>query len=461
MTGRLRFLLAACWCVVAVAYSNVLEGAEPATSSAKPPAVPTLTLPEAVSFALEHNPELAAIRQQRGIAAAGVVISRTYPFNPTTENRIRAASGPASAGVTNSVDIEEFLFLEIELRNQGAIRRQQADAALTRTEWEIATQEVALAVKVLRGYEGVLYRREKLKLVEEAVRLNEKADEWVTKQREQGKLTPTDLILIRTEVADARAQRGPARAPFIAAWADLRRSLGVVEEVIDVRDKLDSPVSAKHPEVTDLVALALERRPDLHARQSALAEAEARLRLQIANRWGNPTVGPAFQYDPTRITLIGAQVNLSLPVINTHRGEILQSQAERERAALELRQTEVQVSQDVYAAVARLKDARATVKTYETQLLPSLKEHLEAIEKLLNANDPAVSVLSVIDVRRKVLKARDGYLDALWEVKQAEADLAAALGDPAWAGLPAIPDTHEEAPCAPVERAIIKFRKRD
>jgi len=124
-------------------------------------------------------------------------------------------------------------------------------------------------------------------------------------------------------------------------------------------------------------------------------------------------------------------------VINTHRGEIMQSQAERDRAALDLRQAEIHVSQDVHAAAARLKDARATVKTYETQLLPSLKGHLEAIEKLLDANDPTVNVLSVIDVRRKVLKARDGYLDALWEVKQAEADLTAALGDPVWAGLPA------------------------
>src|SRR6266851_6025095 len=115
----------------------------------------------------------------------------------------------------------------------------------------------------------------------------------------------------------------------------------------------------------------------------------------------------------------------------------MQSQAERDRAALDLRQAEIQVSQDVHAAAARLKDARATVKTYETQLLPSLKGHLEAIEKLLDANDPTVNVLSVIDVRRKVLKARDGYLDALWEVKQAEADLTAALGDPVWAGLPA------------------------
>jgi outer membrane protein TolC len=373
-----------------------------------------------------------------------------------SENRIRAASGPESAGITNVVDIEEFLFLEIELRNQGAIRRQQADAALSRTEWEIATQEGALAVKVLRFYEGVLYRREKLKLVEEAVRLNEKADEWVTEQRERGKLTPTDLILIRTEVTDARAQRGPARQAFIAAWADLRRNLGVVEEVVDVRGKLDTPVSAKHPETADLLALALERRPDIHSHQSALAEADARLRLQVANRWGNPSVGPAFQYDASRIVTVGAQINFNLPVINTRRGEILQSQAERERAALELRQTEVQVSQDVYAAVARLKDARATVKTYETQLLPNLKEYLDAIEKLLNANDPVVNVLSVIDVRRKVLKARDGYLDALWEVKQAEADLTAALGDPVWAGLPAIPGAAGDAECPPPAGERIK-----
>jgi cobalt-zinc-cadmium efflux system outer membrane protein len=432
---------------------GALRGAEPAPSSAaRPEAVQTLTLPEAVSYALERNPELAAIRQQRGVAAAGVVIARTYPFNPLSENRIRAASGPESAGITNVVDIEEFLFLEIELHNQGAIRRQQADAALSRTEWEIAAQEVGLAVKVMRGYEGVLYRREKLRLVLEAIGLNEKADEWVTKQREQGKLTPAELILIRSEVVDARAQRGPAAAAFLAAWTDLRRNLGVVDEIVDVREKFEAAAPAKHPELTDLLALALERRPELHARQSALSEADARLRLQIANRFGNPSVGPAFQYDPTRIILIGAQVNVALPLINTHRGEILQSQAERERAALELRQTEIQVSQDVHAAVARLKDARSTVKTYETQLLPSLKDHLEAIEKLLNANDPTVNVLSVIDVRRKVLKARDGYLDALWEVKQAEADLTAALGDPVWAGLPAVPLTTDESVCPSPER---------
>jgi hypothetical protein len=44
-----------------------------------------------------------------------------------------------------------------------------------------------------------------------------------------------------------------------------------------------------------------------------------------------------------------------------------------------------------------------------------------------------VDVLRIRGVPRKLLKARDVYLDALWEVRQAQSDLAAAVGDPFFA----------------------------
>ena len=40
-------------------------------------------------------------------------------------------------------------------------------------------------------------------------------------------------------------------------------------------------------------------------------------------------------------------------ILNTHRGEIQQGEAERTRAALELRQTEVLIHQDLQAALTR------------------------------------------------------------------------------------------------------------
>src|SRR5262245_13039872 len=54
----------------------------------------TFTMDSAIVWALGHNPELAAIRQRHGIAAAGVVIARTYPFNPVLETEVRHNGGP-------------------------------------------------------------------------------------------------------------------------------------------------------------------------------------------------------------------------------------------------------------------------------------------------------------------------------------------------------------------------------
>ena len=126
---------------------------------------------------------------------------------------------------------------------------------------------------------------------------------------------------------------------------------------------------------------------------------------------------------------IGAQVNLPIPLFNTKRGEILQAQAQRQRIALELHQTQVNIQQDVETSLARLAKAKEWAQTYEKELLPNLRASLTAMEKLFLQGDPGADVLRLIDMRRKLLRARDGHLDALWEIHQAQADLAVAVGE--------------------------------
>jgi len=367
------------------------------------------------------------VRQQHGIAAAGIVIANTYPFNPTYEGKFRSANGPPAAGVTNHFNHEQRIFMDLEVRGQGRIRREGASATLSRTDWEIAFQELTLVARVARAYGGVLYRQEKLRLIEEFIRVNERGAEDVRKLKDAGRLRPADLVLARTEIDDARAQLGLARVALQTAWVELRRALGLVCEPFEVAGTLELPSLPE--DCAALTEAALQLRPDLHARQAAVAEADARLRLEIANRWGNPNLGPDYEYDPSQINLIGAQLTFPLPVFNTHRGDIMQREAERTRAALDLRQTEILVRQDVQAALTRLESARGWADTYRSQVLPDLRNALGDMELLLAKNDPGVDVLRIIDVRRKLLRARDGYLDALWELIQARADLVAAVGD--------------------------------
>jgi cobalt-zinc-cadmium efflux system outer membrane protein len=404
-----------------------LTGAPPAP--APEPVPPVLARDAAVRWALEHNPELAALRQQHGIAAAGVVIARTYPFNPVWEAKVRAAFGPESAGVTNSVSNEHKVLVDVEIRNQGRYRRQAAGAALSRADWDIVSQETALAIRTVRAFDAVVYRYQKRKLIEKTIELNNEAAKLVALLVKGNKLKPVDEIIIGTEVQDARAQLSGGNLTLAAAWNDLRRALGLVEESFDLQGELSLPPPPEPAEA--LTQAALEVRADLHSRRAALAEAEARLRFEIANRYGNPNVGPAQEYDPTRISLIGVQFTLPLPVFNTHRGEILQRRAERDRAGLEVRQTEVLIRQDVHASLVRLERARQQVNVYQRQVLPNLETAQKTIRELFEKGDPSVDLLRFIDVQRKLLKARDVELDALWELRQAQADLAAAVGDPA------------------------------
>src|SRR5262249_13078189 len=53
----------------------------------------------AADWALRNNPDLAAIRRQHGIAAAAVIIAKTYPFNPIWTSKLFAV--PVQADVKN------------------------------------------------------------------------------------------------------------------------------------------------------------------------------------------------------------------------------------------------------------------------------------------------------------------------------------------------------------------------
>jgi hypothetical protein len=159
------------------------------TATARADPLPeVLTREAAMRWDLQNNPELAALRQQHGISAAAVVIAETYPFNPIWEAKVRAANGPESAGITNRVSNEHKILLDVEVRHQGQYRRLAAGAALTRTDWEIAFQELSLTVRVLRAFDTVIYQQNKLALVEETLRLNEAAAKDVSVLAQQGRL---------------------------------------------------------------------------------------------------------------------------------------------------------------------------------------------------------------------------------------------------------------------------------
>lgn len=419
--------------------SNIPPQAPPAGGEEIPPPTPLnaateptpgpagLSLADALRWTIEHNPQLALVRKQRGIARAGIVIANTYPFNPIIQWFSWGAMGPAPT-VTNHAFNELTTRIDVELRGQGRHRRAMAQAALSRTEWEIAAQEVLIATQMVRAFDTVLYRQEKLRIQEELLRLQEQVVEKVEPLVQQGHLSRTELMLARADLMDAQTALGPARNQLVVAYNDLRRQLGVVEEDFVATGSLESSL----PKLTeaDMVHEAEQRRPDLHALEVAIKEAQAALRLQIANRYGNPSIGPAGEVNETSVAFGGIWLIWSPPVLNTRKGEIMQRQADVARAQQAVQSMEVTIRQDVQAALKRLTSAGELVEMYRTKTLPSLQQMREGLDQLFARGEPGVTLARVIAIRHRLIQTRSAYLDALFEWSQARADLAAAVGDP-------------------------------
>ena len=323
----------------------------------------------------------------RGFAQGAVVIARTYPFNPVVQVFELGVGGPAASGITNRAFNETTMRLDLELRGQGNHRRAAAEALVTRTEWEIATQEVLVAVAANRAFNSVLYRQLKLKVLEDTVKMNELVVEQVKKLVEIGRLRPADLIVTRTELDTARAQLGQGRTALAFARADLRRQLGTLDDSFAVSGELDLQIPTTN--INEYVSAAMVERPDLQARRLMVTEAQARLRLQIADRYGNPSVGPAFEYNETRDKFVGMWLFSPIPVLNTRRGEIMQAEATVSRTLAEVHQFETQAAQDVQAALVRLAEARKWVESYTSQVLPSLRKADEDMQNSSSRMTPA------------------------------------------------------------------------
>jgi outer membrane protein TolC len=381
----------------------------------------------AVEYALENNPALTTIRQQRGFAQGAVVIAKTYQYNPYTQVYETAATGPVSAGVTNHAFTEVITRMDLEIRGQRRYRRAAAQAGVTRTEWEIATQELTVLIAASRAFNSVVYRQRKLEVLEETVKFSEQVVDQVKKLVDLNRLRPADLIVARTELDTVRAAQGQGRTALAVARADLRRQLATLNDSFEVKGELDLPVPTA--DFAEFARAALER-PDVQVRRALAAEADARLNLQVADRFGNPSIGTFFEVNETSVWFYGAALGTPLPLFNTRRGEIMQAQATLARARAEARQFEIQSGVDVQAALARLAEARKWVDSYTSGVLPNLSKAREDMNKLLELNDPGVDAVRVIGVQRNYLRALDAHLDALFELSQARVDLAAAVGDP-------------------------------
>ncbi|RMH03248.1 MAG: TolC family protein [Nitrospirae bacterium] len=386
-----------------------------------------LTVEQAVSIALKHNPDLLAARQELAIAQGREVKARLLNrFNPRVRSRIWNRHNPGSG---NETDSQVFIQQEVEVAGQRSLRIKTATRQRQRVEAQLRDRERRLIGEVKRAYFRARMLQEQVRLRRTIEELNRRIRDASKARFEAGVAPIMEANLAAIRYGQSRKESLTAQAAFEAALATLRRLLGwdrdralVLAEPLRV---VPRPVS-----LPDLLQRALTTRPDLVAAKHEIARAQADIELTKRLIIPNPTFQGFYNTETEgpggTSTMLGGGISIPLPLFDRKQGELIMQGGTLERSRHRLIAITRLIEQEVETAFQTYEAARRAVEVFETEVLDRIHENFRFIE--LAYREGKIGLLQLIVVQDDLITAQLSYVESLGQFRQAQVDLEQAVG---------------------------------
>jgi len=371
--------------------------------------VPRVTLSEALSAVLTHNPEIAAAVQQRAVAVAETRIAGAYP-NPevaVSSGRWQPRSGIPGSGSAQQLTLSQ----PIETPSVRDARARAAGHGVSAADAGAQSVRLDVGFEARSAFFQLLRRQEEARLSAENVALLTDILSRVRSRVEVGEAPRFELVRAEAEVLSARTQADASRLQVEEARGLLRRLSGnALPAQFEASGSL--PPVAALPDLTLLQGRMLDANPRLRVLSAEYDRIRARLDQERALRTPQPTISVAQSQDPeTRQTLFG--VALPLPLWNRRDGQIAQVQAGIDLALTQIEAQRVQLLRELDVAYSRAGIAQRQVETFESGLLSSAESALKVAEAAWRFGER--SFLEVLDAQRTLRSVRREYNQARFD----------------------------------------------
>ena len=390
-----------------------------------------LTLKEAISLALAHNPALEV--ERRGIDIAGGEVSKAqiYPHNPELE--VSPAIGgdrhPPDGGLEFAYDAQVGVSQTVELKGQGAIRLQRARALADQARWKLRDAERRVRAQVLRAFGNVLLAQQRTRLAGEIVDLSRELLRVAQELYEAGHVPRLDALRAEVEERLAGNDRIAAERALQAMKRDLTLLMGQPSDMTFEADG-SLPYSSSAIVERVLTSSALSGRPDVKAAEAGLQASEADTVLVQAEQTF-PSMNLSARYEFSREAearqhraILGLSV--PLPVFNRREGDLEIAMAQRSQQAARLDLVRATISAQVAQALERFRASRRIMEQFTDHILPQQQENFEMLREGYQLGQ--FTLTEVLVIQREFIQGRSRYLDAVAAFNAALVDLESASG---------------------------------
>lgn len=382
----------------------------------------TLTIAEVQRLALTRNPVYLAESQELPIASGELRQARVYRFNPQL-----GLNAPGSASDRALGEYEATLDQQIEWAGQRGLRIDAAKIGVTRAGFIVQDAARLTLSAATQAFYTALAARERLRLAEQLLVLNERLLQVVRIQALEGEISRMEANLADIEAGRSRARVLSTQREAQAMELELKRLVGLIPEQAIRLNAPDWTIDTGALQVDSLVVEALERRPDLAARTAAEEQASTLTRLARREAIPDLTLGGLVRRETEHSEpRFGIRAALPLPFWNRNQGLIAQREALARQAGLERAAAELDIRAEVVRVYQEYTSARREVEVYEESVLLPARENQQLLEAAFAAGK--VGMPTLILLRNQLLEAELGYWEAWLAERRAAVSLQSVTG---------------------------------
>jgi len=404
-------------------FATPISRPEPLGETPKGPAG-TLTLRDALSFALLHSPSLSAYSLEIRAAEARALQAGLLP-NPEFEVEVEEVGGSGDRRGFRGAETTLQLGQLIELGGKPSKRRHVAALQTAGAAWDYETKRLDVLTEVTAAFVEVLAAQERVKAASELVQLSKDVLAAVSERVSAGKDSPIERIKAEVALSSVRMQLTEERGRLEAARKRLAAQWGATEVSFrEVTGPFD--VVAAVPPVEKLVPF-LARNPDLARWEAEIEKRRAALALEEARIIPDLTLfGGVRHYNETDDAAFVFGFGIPIPVFNRNQGAVRAAEFDIAKAEYERRAAEAGVYSDLAGKYRDFSNAFSRIESLKKEVLPGAREAFEATRK--GYREGKVDYLAVLDAQRTLFEARSQYVSALSEYHKARAEVERLIG---------------------------------
>lgn len=390
----------------------------------------TLTLDQAMAAALKYSQGLRLTKDQVFLQEIALQQKKDN-FLPEVNadgsvafNHDQGATGSARDYQSLSAEVSASVNLFNGFGDRAAL--EQASQTLAAQQKTLTRQQQTLVFDTVSAYLDAVKNLEQIQVAQQTLEDNERQLADIEAYYRVGRRPVTDVYKQKAETAQARSELLAAQRDYQVSKLTLMQTLGIVtttqfEVVIPKHAALsDTPTTA----ITVMIRQAMEKRPDVLAKQREQRAAEAQQRVAQSSAY--PTLdlvlGVGTGYDSRGDSAFGSQVdednlygnaglNLSIPLFDRHltRNAVSQARINRHSIDVELEQLQRQVEVEIGQSVQEYLTASDQVEVASAQLTYA-QEALNSTEQRYRVG--AATLTELTDARSTFVEARYALVEA-------------------------------------------------